>query len=47
MNVKKRVKKKYEYLIDTLTEDELRQLELMVRNWGNELGYDIEEILKI
>jgi hypothetical protein len=47
MNVKKRVKKKYEYLIDTLTEGELRQLELMVRNWCNELGYDIEEILKI
>jgi hypothetical protein len=47
INVKNRVKKKYEYLIDTLDNEELRQMELMVRNWCAEFGYDVEAVLKL
>jgi hypothetical protein len=47
INVKNRAKKKYEYLIDTLDNEELRQMELMVRNWCAEFGYDVEAVLKL
>lgn len=47
INVKNRTKKKYEYLIDTLDNEELRQMELMVRNWCAEFGYDVEAVLKL
>lgn len=47
INVKNRVKKKYEYLIDTLSNEELKQMELMVRNWCVEFGYDVEAVLKL
>lgn len=47
INVKNRAKKKYEYLIDTLNDAELKQMELMVRNWCAEFGYDVEAVLKL
>lgn len=47
INVRNRAKKKYEYLIDTLDNAELRQMELMVRNWCVEFGYDVEAVLKL
>jgi hypothetical protein len=47
INVKNRAKKKYEYLIDTLTNEELKQMELMVKNWCVEFGYDVEAVLKL
>ena len=47
INVKNRSKKKYEYLIDTLDDNELKQMELMIRNWCAEFGYNVESVLKL
>jgi DNA polymerase III delta prime subunit len=47
MNVRNRDKKGKTYIIDTLTNDELKQLELMMRNWCVELHYNLEAVLKL
>ena len=45
ISVKRRERKKNEYLIDTLNDTELKQFETMLRNWYIELGYDLESLL--
>jgi hypothetical protein len=47
MNVRNRDKKGKTYIIETLTSDELKQLELMMRNWCVELHYNLEAVLKL
>ena len=45
ISVRRRERKKNEYLIDTLNDTELKQFETMLRNWYIELGYDLESLL--
>lgn len=47
INVRNRLKKKNQSLLDTLKDDELKQVELMVRAWGQECGLNLNEILSI
>ncbi|MBN1076028.1 hypothetical protein DVV91_17035 [Clostridium botulinum] len=48
INIRKRTKDKNQrYLIDLLNNEELKQLELMCKNWVIELGYNLNEIIKL
>lgn len=47
MNIKKRDHKKNEPLLNTLTYEELQELEIMLRNWCLDLNYNLESILRL
>jgi len=47
INIKNRDKGKTRYKIELLTNSELKQMELMMRNWCVDFGYDVEAILKL
>ena len=47
MNIKKREHKKNEPLLNTLTYEELQELEIMLRNWCLDLNYNLESILRL
>lgn len=47
INIKNRDKGKKRYMIELLTDNELKEMELMMRNWCVDFGYNVEAILKL
>ena len=47
INIKAREKKKNQSLLDTLTQEEMFQVEEIVRTWANETGIDVAKELRI
>ena len=47
INIKARDKKKSESYLDVLKEDEVFEVEKIVRNWAIDSGLDLDKLLKI